>query len=102
MMANLKWVNGDAVQLSPEEQAEYDAYVAKKSEPKPRPLNEQLNEDFKTLPPEARAQFFVHKAAVKLALEEGDTEAAELLISGVTVPPELEPVKAKMLGKFKK
>lgn len=64
-------------------------------------LAEKLNDVFKIYPPEIRAAFYATKAAVKLALEEGDTLAALAIIMQTPVPPELESSKHQMLGMFK-
>jgi len=95
-------VDGVLVDMTPEEIAQRQAEEAEAQKPKPLPLAEALDEDFKQNPAPIRAAFYTHKAAVKLALEQGDVEAAELIIQGVEVPPELAPAKERMLGKFKK
>lgn len=95
-------VDGVEVPMTTEEIAERKAEEAENAKPKPKPLSEDLNEDFKNNPPEVRAQFALHKAAVKALLDEGDIEAAKVLIASVEVPPELKPVKEKMLEKFKR
>jgi hypothetical protein len=63
-------------------------------------LNAQLDDIFMNLPPEIRAVFYQQKAAVKIALESQDVEAAQLIILGTTVPEELESVKQELLSVF--
>jgi len=52
-------------------------------------------------PPAIRAQFYIHRAAVKEALANKDYEAARLIIEGVSVPPALEADKQKLLDTLK-
>lgn len=63
-------------------------------------LPQQLDAVFNQLPVEARAQFYPLKAAVKLALEQGDTSAALAIIQAVDVPPELQDAKDSLLNLF--
>lgn len=66
----------------------------------PAPLSVILDTIFNQLPAEVRAQFFPLKAAVKLALDQGDLEAAKYIVQLTTVPPELEGAKTQMLAVF--
>lgn len=66
--------------------------------PPPVPVATQLETMFNSQVAAVRAQFFTLKAAVKLALEQGDIEAAILIIQNAPVPPELEPLRQQMLG----
>lgn len=64
-------------------------------------LPDELDNIFKDLPVPIRAQFFPLKAAIKLALEQGDVMAALEIIDMTEVPPELVPLKDEMLNKFR-
>ena len=59
-----------------------------------------LDAQFNALPVEVRAQFYPLKAAIKLALEQGDTLAALAIVQGAPVPPELQEQKDAMLSLF--
>lgn len=63
-------------------------------------LNTQLDNIFMNLSPEVRAIFYQQKAAVKIALESQDVEAAQLIIAGTDVPEELASVKQELLNIF--
>ena len=102
-----EWITVDGVQkavpMSPEKQEQHDAYVERKKKPRPVPLPLQLNELFKNLKPNERARFYEKKAAIKLAFDEGDVEAARLMIEKVDLgDAELEPLRKQMLDKFVK
>lgn len=69
-------------------------------ERKRNPLHAVLDAIFVVLPVEVRAQFYPLKAAIKLAIEVGDIEAAMAIIQGTPVPPDLQAVKDAMLASF--
>ncbi len=98
MTRYVKMINGVEVEMTPEEIATRQA--EENAEPPPEPLNVRLDAVFITLPLEARAQFYEKKAAVKLALEQGDVEAAQAIINGASVPSELEAVRQSLLQLF--
>ena len=79
------WVNGDPVNLPAN---------------KPLSLAERLDTVFMQLPPEVRGQFYPLKAAVKLALEQGDTLGALAIIQITSVPTDLQDAKDAMLSIF--
>ena len=60
-------------------------------------LGDKLNDIFKTQSAEIRGAFGTLKAAVKIALDEGDLEAAEYMITNVDVPEALESIRTQML-----
>jgi hypothetical protein len=94
-------LNGPKPSLK-EIEAKLPAYleeVAKKENLKKLP--DELDNIFKDLPVPIRAQFFPLKAAIKLALEQGDIMAALEIINMTEVPPELAPLKGQMLNKFR-
>lgn len=82
-----------------EELPEDAAEVASFRNP-PKSLAQRLDEIFQALPAVARAQFYTLKAAVKIAFESSDYEAAKLIIQNTAVPPELEAIKQQLLGEF--
>ncbi len=63
-------------------------------------LADQLNDIFKAQSPEIRGAFGTLKAAVKVALDEGDTLAALVIINAAEVPEEFQAVKDSMLALF--
>jgi hypothetical protein len=63
-------------------------------------LPTELDAVFNALPVSVRAQFFPLKASIKLAFEQGDTEAALEIIKIAQVPPELETAKSSLLALF--
>lgn len=82
-----KWVNGEAVPMTVEEQAEYDAYVIKKTTPAPLSAIEQLTLAVKNLPVDKRTNpvwgLFVQQVLLALNPPDGqpDMEAAAYLIT---------------------
>ena len=70
------------------------------TEPPEKSLPERLNEKFKTLPVDVRATFYTLKAAVKIALDEGDTDAAKRVIEMAPVTADLEAARDAMLQEF--
>lgn len=94
----VKMVNGVEIPMTPEEIDERQA--EENAPPPPPPLNVRLDGIFNGLPVEIRAQFYPLKAAIKLALEQGDTEAAEAIIATAPVPSELEAVRQSLLQQF--
>ncbi len=59
-----------------------------------------LDATFTALPLGVRAQFYPLKAAIKLAFEQGDTEAALEIVKLAQVPPELQAAKDSLLALF--
>lgn len=59
--------------------------------------SDRLDAEFKKLPLTVQAQFYPLKAAVKLALEQGETGVAAEIVRSAAVPPEFEGVRAKLL-----
>ncbi len=94
----VKMVNGVEIPMTPEEIAERQA--EENAPPPPLPLNVRLDGIFNGLPVEIRAQFYYLKPAIKLAIEQGDTEAAEAIIANAPVPSELEAVRQSLLAQF--
>ncbi len=94
----VKMVNGMEIPMTPEEIAERQA--EENAPPPPPPLNVRLDGLFNDLPVEIRAQFYYLKPAIKLAIEQGDTEAAEAIIANAPVPSELEAVRQSLLAQF--
>jgi hypothetical protein len=84
---------------TPQEQTEYDARIAA---PLPPPsLSQQLSNSFEqSLTPEQQADLAPLKAAVKMELEQGRINVARLIIQRATIPPELEPLRQRMLDAF--
>lgn len=86
------------IPMTPEEIAQRQAEEAL---PKPPPsIAEQLEEVFRTLPVEVRAQFYPLKAGIKVALEERDLPMAKAIIQGATVPYELKGTQQSLLQVF--
>lgn len=63
----------------------------------PLTVGEELDEAFKSLPAALRGAFYPLKAAVKLALEQDDYEAAAEIIAQAKVPPGYEAFQQSML-----
>lgn len=63
-------------------------------------LVERLNDIFDEQETALRAQFAPLKAAVRILIEDNDTEAAQAVIVGASIPQELEPVRAALLAEF--
>jgi len=94
----VKLVNGVEVDMSADEIAQRQAEES--APPEPLPLSEQLNQLFATLPQEQQADLSPLKAAVKLELEQSQTEIARLIIERAAIPTELESLRQSMLALF--
>jgi hypothetical protein len=94
-----KWVDGQAVPMTPEEQAEYDAYVLSKQQELP-PLKDRLKAILFALDDEVEANFVALSGGINSALDEGQVEVARIAIENAEIPAELEPVRQAMLEEF--
>ena len=97
------------------DQADYESREWKDERPRPTwseiesvilpepevPLSVELDAMFMSQPAEVRAKFYREKAAVSLAIQQGDLEVIPHIIAGASVTPDLEPVKNAMLEKVK-
>ena len=63
-------------------------------------LTARLNGIFALQIPALRAQFASLKAGVRVSLEDGDEDAAKLIIQGATIDPSLEPIRIALLAEF--
>jgi hypothetical protein len=61
-------------------------------------LKDQLKAILTTLSPEVQAQFGEVAAAIELAIENGEPNVASLELQALTLPADLEPVRAQMLA----
>jgi hypothetical protein len=97
----LVWLDESPKPTLAEIEAQHPAYLADiERKKKLAELPNELDAVFNALPVLVRAQFFPLKASVKLAFEQGDTEAALEIIKIAQVPPELESSKASLLALF--
>ena len=97
-----KKVDGVEFDLTPEEIAHRQAEEAQWESVKNTLLfDKQLAALFDALTVEARARFYVLRAAVSEALRNRDIEAAKLIIGQVEVPDELKEIKNQMLEALK-
>jgi hypothetical protein len=69
-----------------------------KAPPNPEALRAAVYGKFLTLPAQVRGMFLPQWAAVNAAFDYNDMEAAVACIEMVTVPPELETLKAELLA----
>lgn len=63
-------------------------------------LAQKLDTVFMGLPTEIRAQFYLQKAAVKMALDSNDVNAAQYMIENIEVSPSLLSVKIELISVF--
>lgn len=112
--------NGPKPDLTPEQLARVQAIYAEDIElyesiteagqdfitllpdPEPEPLPARLKQKMSEQPATVRATFAPAWAGVKVLLDEGDVEAAQVLIVATDVPPELEAAKVDLLAEFVK
>jgi len=83
-----------------EQAASYQRVVTLAPVPASSPLNwkAQLTEQWKALPLLVRADFAPIRAAVFVAIDDGDFELARHLVGTALVPEELEPVRHGLLA----
>lgn len=99
--SGLDWLDESPKPTLEEIEAKYPLYLAEQE--RLRKLTElpfELDAVFNALPAIVRAQFFPLKASVKLAFEQGDTEAALEIVKLAQVPPELQAAKDSLLALF--
>jgi len=89
-LSNLPQV-GFPVEELPEDDLELLAFIHRK------PLRERLKLILLQLPDETQAQFGIVAAAIDLALQNGKPNVAKLELEALTLPAELESVRAQML-----
>lgn len=78
--------NGESFSLPPEPSVEES-------------LPQKLNESFSQLQPEERAQLYTAKAAVLMAIQEGDIEAAGLIIESLDASSEFKQAMGSEISK---
>lgn len=70
---------------------------ANKPEPE-QSLKSRMYDEWMNLPATIRGPFFPYWSAINAALDLGDIEGSKEAIKSAPVPPELEPIRAKLLG----